>query len=268
MRIINGFLVEKAPDALELRAFLCQFIGITDKRNFISISLEIQEHIDSKYSYDNDIFEFILNKCPEQDITAILEQFEILPKILYYFLTDKDSYTNYFFDNRPTDVPNTIKDNEIECDDLDEQEYYEGNNDEIEPLHPIDFPRLYGKVAAKTSGFCELIIMELIPNEWYEIYNGNGVNITYLFWELYEMKSLDSEKHLECNRFNDVKIGADNSLLLSTGGRFNNWLLYKLSPDGIVLLKWDVDFGGSFEIEPNNFIEMNNENDILDFLTK
>jgi len=41
-----------------------------------------------------------------------------------------------------------------------------------------------------------------------------------------------------------------------------------LSPDGIVLLKWDVDFGGSFEIEPNNFIEMNNENDILDFLTK
>jgi hypothetical protein len=46
-----------------------------------------------------------------------------------------------------------ISNNEaIELIDLYEEEYYEDNNDDVESLFPIDFPKLYGIVADIISG--------------------------------------------------------------------------------------------------------------------
>jgi hypothetical protein len=264
MRLIKNFLVEKKPDSIELRAYLTQFIGFIDKRDFIPLSIEIQEYIETTYELESDIFDFIFNQCDDQVISSVLEKFNIFPEKVYFFLMDRNTYTTFYFDNLSLNNSDILQFNELEdMNEPIEDESYEEDYDSQMTFHPSDFPKLYSKVSGLLVGMREILIMELIPDECYEIYDENGSNVTDQLWQLYvEIENSTSHKNLECRRFNSVRIGANNELLITTGGRYDNWLYFSVQPDGFLLIDWDVDFGGPFKKEPVQFKDVISSDEI------
>lgn len=266
MKTIRQFLVEKKPDNLELRAYLAQFVGFTDKRNFIPLSVEISDYIETTYEIESDIFDFIFNLCDDQDLLSILEKFSIIPEKVYFFLKDRNTYTTFYFDKLSLNISDTLQFHELEG--MNEpivDESFEEDYDSQMTFLPSDFPKLYGKVSGLLVGMREIFIMELIPNEWYEIYDENGSNITDHLWQLYAKlvnENSNGEKHLECSRFNSVLIGANNELLITTGGRYDNWLNFSVQPEGFLLIDWDVDLGGPFKNKPVHFKEVISSDEI------
>ncbi|MDC1375370.1 hypothetical protein N8294_09355 [Polaribacter sp.] len=92
MKLFNNILIEKTPDIIEFRAYLAQFIGWNDKRDFIQLSNDIENHINNEVTFDSDMFDFILNDIEFVKIKEVLKKFKILPgkiyKLKYLYVLD------------------------------------------------------------------------------------------------------------------------------------------------------------------------------------
>ena len=222
MKLFNNILIEKTPDIIEFRAYLAQFIGWNDKRDFIQLSNDIENHINNEVTFDSDMFDFILNDIEFVIIKEVLKKFKILPGKIYFFITDRNDYTELFFENFSPNTLNTEKlstsrnndniDNDLEDDDFMDYRFM-----------PTDIPNLYNKIH-QLSHENDLIVMEMIPGNCYEIYDTKGNNISRLFIE--NLPSSESF-HLESYRFASVNLGNNNTILIEFGGRIENWVLFE-----------------------------------------
>jgi hypothetical protein len=240
MKIINNILVQKSPDTIELRAYLGQIIRFTDKRDFITLSFEIENYILNEFNFETNIFDFILNDLEIEQIKKILTKFDLFTEKIYFFTTDKDCYTEFYFENIVVDGlnknnPTTGKNsNDDDSNDDDSNHNILNEEDFMENRFGItDIPNLYSKIHDLSLGENGLMIMEMIPNNCYEIYDFNGVNISNLFLEIIE-ESFD----VECLRISSAFLGENNTILIFLGGRVPSWFVFEKYKDEITLVEF------------------------------
>ena len=227
MKILNNLLIQKTPDIIELRAYLAQFIGYNDKRDFIQLSFDIENYINKNLTSEIDIFDFILNDIELEKINEVLKEFDILPEKIYFFITDRDSYTELYFENFSLNILNLDKlsnsgNNE---DDFCESDFCEEDFMDNRFV-PTDIPNLYNKIH-QISLENDLIVMEKIPSHCYEIYDTDGNNISYLFMDIIDYLNSSESFYFESHRFSSVNLGENNTILIELGGRIENWVLFE-----------------------------------------
>ncbi len=228
MKILNNILIQKTPDIIELRAYLAQFIGRTDKRDFIQLSFDIENYIDNNLTFETDIFDFVLNDIELEKINEVLKEFDILPEKIYFFITDRDSYTELYFENFSLNTLNIDNlsisgknDTNLYDDDL-----YDDDDFMDYRFTPTDIPNLYNKIH-QLSLENGLIVMEMIPGHCYEIYDNEGNNISNLFIDVIDSLNSSESFNFESHRFASVNLGENNTILIELGGRIENWVLFE-----------------------------------------
>lgn len=243
MKIINNILVQKDPDTIELRAYLGQVIGFIDKRDFIQLSFIIENYILNEFNIETDIFDFILNDLEIEQIKKILTKFDLLPEKIYFFTTDKDCYTEFYFDNIVVDSLNNLtigknsndddlNDNHSNHNILNDDDFMEDNR-----FTPSDIPNIYNKIH-QLSPENDLIVMEKIPGFCYEIYDTKGNNLSNQFIEVIDSFKSSESLYLDSYRFASVNLGENNKILIKLGGRIENWLLFERYNGEIKLIEF------------------------------
>ena len=235
------------PSELELRGYLYQFCGYTDKREFVEKSYEVVNYIESE---GNDLYN--LSEVPIDEIRGILKQFDILPNALY--IHDSDKYANY----DSTDFSKIIAHSLIEKNksvifDLDDiEEYPEGLTvDEIEKRKEkrrireekndlINFlPTFYESLQEINMHEGKILIAYSVDGNIIDIFNETGNKLSIDEYEKEDEIDIDRES----NSFISCKISHDKkSILLHFLDRISCWAIFEYNDKSFNFLKSERSF--------------------------
>ena len=247
------------PTEIELKAYLQQFLGYTDKREFVDEADELKDYIESK-----GISIYNLSGTPIDKIKKILNRYKILPKTLYFHEGDKFSkYDSDDFDKIIEHaLINKYKSSFIEPDHLHE-DFENLTEEEIEKKKQRRRKNIENTIDEEKKdliSFLPIFYESLQQVNMHEgkiiiAYSVNG-NIIDIFSETGKKISMDdfeNEDGIVCWResdsFKSCKISHDKkSILINFVGRLPSHVIFEYTDKTFRLVNSD-----SFGDDPSNF---------------
>lgn len=241
---------EVKPTETELRAYLKQFCGFTDKRAYVPQSNKLVNYIESKgIEIDN------LSDVPIDKINRILKHFKILPKTLFFHESDK--FSKYDSDDFDKIIEQTLinkyRSTFFELDDLFE-EFEDLTEEEIEKKKEKRRKNIENRIEEDKKdliSFLPIFYDSLQQVNMHEgkiiiAYSVNG-NIIDIFSETGKKISIDDFENedeivvwRESNLFESCKISHDKkSILINFLGRLPSQVIFKYTDKTFQLVESD-----------------------------